>query len=119
MDPGTFTRVGELLNEGRKDVTRSGNKHGFLLRGLVRCTACGSAMTSATSAPRGKPDRYYTCTAVSRRGTAECPVRAVAAPKLESFIVDRIRDMGRDPAPLLLDHLPGGGPWPLSAPKPR
>jgi len=98
VEPDVFARVGELLNEGRKDVTRTGNKHGFLLRGLVRCTACNSAMTSATSAPRGKPYRYYTCTAVRRRGTAECPVRAVAAPELEAFIVDRIRHIGRDPA---------------------
>jgi site-specific DNA recombinase len=55
-------------------------------------------MTSSTSSPRGKPYRYYTCTAVRRRGTAECPVRAVSAPELERFVVDRIRDIGRDPA---------------------
>ena len=28
------------LKGGRKDRRRSGNKHGFLLRGLVRCVAC-------------------------------------------------------------------------------
>src|SRR5258708_22177003 len=89
-----------MLAGGRKDASRAGNKHGFLRRGLVRCVACGSAMTSSTSSPRGKPYRYYTCTAVQRRGTAECPVRAVSASELEGFIVDRIRDIGRDPAML-------------------
>jgi recombinase-like zinc beta ribbon protein len=68
----------------------SGNKHGFLLRGLVRCVACGSAMTSSTSAPRGKPHRYNCCTSPRRRGTGECPVRAVSAAELERFVVDRI-----------------------------
>jgi site-specific DNA recombinase len=97
VDAEAFTRVGEMLGEGRADRRRSGNKYGFLLRGLVRCTACGSAMTSATSTPRGKPYRYYCCTAPRRRGTGECPVRAVSAAELERFVVDRIRDVGRDP----------------------
>ena len=98
VDAEVFARVGELLSTGRKDPRRSGNQHGFLLRGLVRCATCGSAMTSATSAPRGKPYRYYCCTSPRRRGAGECPVRSVPAAELERFVVDRIRDIGRDPA---------------------
>ncbi len=98
VDLDLFARVGEMLAGGQKDRSRAGNKHGFLLRGLVRCVTCGSAMTSATSSPRGKHYRYYSCTAVRRRGNAECPVRAVAAAELEAFIVERIRGIGRDPA---------------------
>ncbi len=100
VDPDLFARVGEMLGGGRVDPRRSGNKHGFLLRGLVRCVTCGSAMTSSTSAPRGKPYRYYCCTSSRRRGTGECPVRAVSAAELERFVVDRIQDIGRDPAVL-------------------
>ena len=98
VDGDVFTRVGEMLAEGKRDVTRGSNKYGFLLRGLVRCVACGSAMTSSTSSPRGKSYRYYCCTVVRRRGTTECPVRAVSAPEMEQFVVARIRDIGRDPA---------------------
>ena len=79
-------------------TTRAGNKHGFLLRGLVHCNACGSAMTSTFSSPRGKPYRYYSCTAPRRRGIGECPVRNVSALELEAFVVARIRHIGRDPA---------------------
>jgi len=57
-------------------------------------------MTSSTSAPRGKAYRYYCCTSPRRRGNAECPVRAVSAVELERFVVDRIRDIGRNPAVL-------------------
>ena len=57
-------------------------------------------MTSTTSAPRGKPYRYYSCTQVRRRGRGECPIRAVSAAELERFVVDRIRDIGRDPTVL-------------------
>ncbi len=105
VDDDLFARVGEMLGEGRRNGTARGrNKHGFLLRGLIRCIACGSVMTSSVTAPRGKPYRYYTCTGVNRRGRTECPVRTVPAEALERFVVDRIREMGTDPL-LLRDTL--------------
>src|SRR5438477_3401483 len=55
-------------------------------------------MTSTFASPRGKPYRYYSCTAPRRRGTSECTVRHVSATRLEEFVVARIRDIGRDPA---------------------
>lgn len=96
VQPDAFARVQEMLGTGKRDTTRTGNKHGFLLRGLVHCTACGSVMTSTTSAPRGKAYRYYSCTQARRRGTAACPVRAVSASEIEAFVVDRIKDIGKD-----------------------
>jgi len=77
-----FPTAAALLGTGRKDPKRTGNAHGFLLRGLVHCGECKSAMTSSTTSPRGKPYRYYVCTAVNRRGTTACPVRMVSAPKM-------------------------------------
>jgi site-specific DNA recombinase len=105
VDPELFARVAEMLDAGRRDTRgRTRNKHGFLLRGLVRCVACKSVMTSSTSAPRGKPYRYYTCTEVNRRGRKECSVRSVPAEELERFVVARISEMGADPS-LLRDTL--------------
>ena len=92
-----FARVGELLSGGKRNWQRTGNKHGFLLRGMVRCTACGSAMTSVVSAPRGKPYRYYSCTQPRRQGTSVCPVRNVSAAEMERFVVERIKSIGQDP----------------------
>jgi len=100
VDAELFARVGELLSGGKRDWQRTGNKHGFLLRGLVHCTACNSVMTSIVSAPRGKPYRYYSCTLVHRRGTSACPVRNVSAGELERFVVERLKGIGRDPAVL-------------------
>ena len=96
VDADLFARVGELLRGGQRNWQRSGNKHGFVLRGLVRCTACGSAMTSVVSAPRGKPYRYYSCTGPRRQGTSVCPVRNVSASELERFVVERIKGIGQD-----------------------
>ena len=61
VDAALFAQAGEALKGGKRDRTRAGNKHGFLLRSLVHCNACGSAMTSTFSSPRGKPYRYYSC----------------------------------------------------------
>ena len=100
VDEELFARVGALLGGGQRNFQRTGNKHGFLLRGLVHCTACKSVMTSIVSAPRGKAYRYYSCTQVSRRGTSACPVRHVSAGELERFVVERVKGIGRDPAVL-------------------
>jgi site-specific DNA recombinase len=98
IDAETFAKVGELLKQAHRDFGSSRNKHGFLLRGLLRCANCHSAMVSwATSSRRKKSYRYYTCSRVNRHGTGECPVRSVSADKIEAFVVERVREMGRDP----------------------
>jgi site-specific DNA recombinase len=98
IDAETFGKVGELLKQAHRDFGDSRNKHGFLLRGLLRCASCHSAMVSwATSSRRKKSYRYYTCARVNRHGTGECPVRSVSADAIEAFVVERIRGMGRDP----------------------
>jgi site-specific DNA recombinase len=98
VDQEIFERAATLLataTANRGDSPR--NRHGFILRGLVRCIACGSVMTSYISSPRGKTYRYYACTAVSRRGSRQCPVRSVPAEALERFVVERISVIGRSP----------------------
>lgn len=98
VDDETFARVGTQLAAGRNGRDRiARNLHGFLLRGLVRCKACGTAMVSSTGRSRGKDYRYYTCLSVRQRGTSACRVRSVAAGALEQFVVDRIRELARKP----------------------
>jgi site-specific DNA recombinase len=99
IDVETFERVAAILASRTKgwafDVR---NDHGFLLRGLIRCTACGSCMTSSSTNKRGTIYRYYCCTSVARRGRDKCPVRSVPAEAIERFVVGRIQGLGRDPA---------------------
>jgi site-specific DNA recombinase len=97
VDAEVFARVGELLRNGKREPARRRNDHGFLLRGLIRCTKCGSIMSSTTARPRGTVYRYYLCGEVNRRGLSSCSVRRVSAAELERFVVARLRDMGADP----------------------
>ena len=43
---------------------------------------------------------YYVCQTAQKEGARACPGSRVAAGKLEAFVVDRLREMGRDPAVL-------------------
>jgi site-specific DNA recombinase len=98
VDPRTFKKVGELLAGARCDrggVAR--NEHGFLLRGLIRCRACGSVMTSSFSVAHSRQYRYYKCTSTDRRGVVGCPIRSVPAVEFERYVVARLRDMTKNP----------------------
>ncbi|MDW8283118.1 MAG: recombinase family protein [Myxococcales bacterium] len=100
VDGRTFEKVQELLanavpSRDRASVTR--NKEGFLLRGLIRCDHCQSVMTSSFARSHGKTYRYYKCTSTNRRGAEACKVRSLPADEFERYIVDRIREMSRNP----------------------
>jgi site-specific DNA recombinase len=98
VDEEVFNQVALVL-ESHKPV-RGGdarNAHGFLLRGLIRCRACGSIMTSDCARPKGGMYRYYACTSAARRGQSACPVRRVPAETIEQFVVQQIRGLGGDP----------------------
>jgi site-specific DNA recombinase len=98
VDDGVFARAAAILEshrQARADDVR--NTHGFLLRGLLRCQACGSVMTSTFSTRKEVVYRYYTCTLVARRGRGKCPVRSVSAEAIERFVVARVHALGRSP----------------------
>jgi site-specific DNA recombinase len=101
VEEETFAKVAAQLSAGRNGrewVAR--NLHGFLLRSLVRCSVCQTAMISSTGRSRGKDYRYYTCLSARQRGTSACSVRSVPAEALESFVVDRIRELAVRPSVL-------------------
>ena len=41
--------------------------------------------------------RYYVCVNAQKRGYRECPTPSVSAEVLETFVVDQVREIGRDP----------------------
>ena len=73
------------------------NRHGALLRGLLRCAACDSAMTFVPTRRGTKLYRYYRCVAAQKHGAASCPTGSLSADKIEAFIVGEIRRIGADP----------------------
>jgi site-specific DNA recombinase len=104
VDEALFQKVGQVLSGNRSANGRgSSNKHGALLKGLVRCKACGCGMTHHYASDRSKAGvekryRYYVCARAQKRGWNQCPGPSLPAQELERFVVDQIRSLGKDDA---------------------
>ena len=98
VDPTVFRRAQELLRckERTGGVPARGGS-GALLRGLLRCVPCGCSMTPAHAAKGVRRYRYYTCTRAQKRGWHACPSKSVPAEAIEQLVLERIRELGRDP----------------------
>ena len=62
----------------------------YLLSGLLKCEVCGRPY-SAQGAKSGQ-FAYYICGTLFREGAGTCSARYLNAPKLEKFVVEKIRE---------------------------
>ena len=93
-----FDRVQRLTEKNRTDGGAAHrNRHGALLRGLLRCAACDAAMTHVVTKRRQRAHRYYRCQQAQKRGHDACPTKAIRANMVEAFVVDQVRRIGADP----------------------
>jgi len=99
VDRATWDAAQQLLREHRRGGSdEKRNKWGALLKGLVTCVRCGRGFSHTFTLKGGRAYRYYCCQTLQERGADACPGSRVAAGDLEDFVVDRIREVGRDPA---------------------
>jgi site-specific DNA recombinase len=100
VDAGVFGRVQAML---RRNGSTGGapvrNRFGALLKGMLRCVACDSAMTPTHTTRKGtKRYRYYVCCNAQKVGWEKCPSKSIPAAQIEQFVVEQIRCIGNDPA---------------------
>jgi|GEM_PF-444712 len=98
VDDATFNRAQALLKRNRlSGGSEVRNKFGALLKGIIRCEACGYAMVPTHTTRNGtKRYRYYVCSAAQKRGWHTCPTKSIPAQEIERFVIDQIRAIGRD-----------------------
>lgn len=96
VDDGSFNRVQEQLKRAGRGGERRRNKHGALLKGLLRCASCGAGMTHTYVKKKHVLYRYYVCNTAHQRGYHCCKTRSVPAPLLESAVVDKIRGVAQN-----------------------
>jgi site-specific DNA recombinase len=93
-----FQRAQTLLQRNGHSGGRAvRNKHGALLRGLLRCGSCGCAMSHTYTSKGTRLYRYYVCGTAKQRGYSQCPAPTVPANEIERFVVEQIKCIGRDP----------------------
>jgi site-specific DNA recombinase len=98
VDPAVWAKADQRLRHngitGGKEVR---NKYGALLRGLLHCDACGTAMVHTYTVKNSRRYRYYVCLRAQQQGWDACPSKSLPAQRVEDSIVDRIRSLGNDP----------------------
>jgi site-specific DNA recombinase len=102
IDTDTFQRVQALLRSHGPEVgPPSPHRFTALLKGLLRCSPCGCAMTpSHTTRKGGVRYRYYTCVHAQKSGWQSCPSKSIPAAPIEQLVVAQIQRLGRDPLAL-------------------
>jgi site-specific DNA recombinase len=99
VDADTWRKVQALLQRnGRSGGGPGRNTQSFLLKGLLRCAACGCGMTPSHTRRGTRRYRYYICTHAQKQGWDRCPSKSVPAGQIESFVVEQVGWVGRDPA---------------------
>ena len=101
IDDDTWNRLQSTLSRnGRRGGRNIGNKHGALLKGLVRCASCDCGMIHTYVNKETRLYRYYVCVTAHQRGWSQCETRSVSAPALEGAVLDQLRGIGRNPTVL-------------------
>lgn len=97
VSPEVFEKVQQLMDYNRRaGSSEARNRHGALLRGLLRCKACNHTMVHNFTGRGGKNYRYYTCTHAIKSGRKKCPSGSLPAAEIEAFVVDHIRRIAND-----------------------
>jgi site-specific DNA recombinase len=99
VDESVFERVqATLRSNGNSGCAEKRNKHGALLRGILRCASCKCGMAHTFTAKGRRRYRYYVCNNAQQNGRAACPAPSLPAAEIEQFVVQEIKAIGRDPA---------------------
>ena len=86
-----FDAVQEAMRDRAPKVQRPARVGSpYLLSGLLKCGVCGRPY-SAQGAKSGQ-FAYYICGTLFRDGAGTCSARYLNAPRLETFIVEKIRE---------------------------
>lgn len=98
VDEDLFGRVqGQLARNRNSGGKYQRNKHGALLKGLVRCGHCGCGMSHHYATRGNRRYRYYVCHTAQKKGWAACPYPSLPAGELERFVMERIKEMTGSP----------------------
>lgn len=80
----TFNRKDRMIMPASRVTTPP------LLKGVIRCGCCESAMTPTYTSKKGRRYRYYLCSGKARGANENCPVGRVSAAQIENVVTKYI-----------------------------
>lgn len=98
VDEETFRQVNDLLTANRNCGDASvRNKHGALLRGLLKCGRCGASMAHTWTRKGNRVYRFYGCNRAQKQGRSACSTPTLSAGQIEEAVITEIRKLAQDP----------------------
>ena len=87
----TFEAVQQAMRKRAPNVQRPGRVGStYLLSGLLKCGVCGKTYIGQKA--KGGQFAYYICGTLYREGAGTCEARYLNAPRVEDYIVKKIRE---------------------------
>jgi len=93
-----FDQVQAILasNDVQKG-NRNRNNHDALLKGLLKCKACGTAFVHTGTKKKSKYYRYYSCANKRLNGAHACPSPSIPAGEIENLVSEQLLSIGTNP----------------------
>jgi len=82
-------------HRARANATRS--KTPAMLKGIIKCGHCGTAMGVTFTKKRDRTYRYYLCGHANKNGYDSCPVRSIPAGDIENAVMLQVRRIFQAP----------------------
>jgi DNA invertase Pin-like site-specific DNA recombinase len=102
VDADTFKRAGARLEANAIEGKRVGGNPLYTLQSVLRCAcvtstgaACDSSMAPGSSGNAKGNYRYYRCVG-KEKGRHACPSHPLPADAIETFVVDRLREIAAE-----------------------
>ncbi len=95
VEPEIWQKVQDIMSgncHGNSYAVR--NKYGALLKGLLYCVPCGTAMSPSYVIKKEKRYRYYVCMNAQKNGYNSCPSKSLNGHDIEQEVVRHIRGIG-------------------------
>lgn len=98
VTPEMWRRAHMVIDENTKSHAKHARaKAPALLRGIIRCGECDSAMSPVSATSKDRVYRYYQCGHASKYGRSTCPVKSVSAGEMEGAVIHQLRAIFRAP----------------------
>ena len=106
IDQKTFDEAQRILAaRGEDHAKRAASGSDYLLTGLIRCPACGSAMLGTRAHGKTKTYRYYSCYRRTRYNTTTCGGQRIDADAIEQAVTGALADLYRHQHDLIADAI--------------
>jgi site-specific DNA recombinase len=106
IEQATFEEAQRILAARADDRSkRAASGSDYLLTGLIRCAACGSAMLGTRAHGKTKTYRYYSCYRRTRYDTEVCGGQRIDADAIEHAVTGALADLYRHQRDLIGDAI--------------